>query len=269
MMLLVVACEPPRMVVRAAVTPPPEGVRVALALGAVNGVGGTSSMEAFRVSYRRGFRWFATEASSTADGVLVCVTPGSEAWLQLPSAVNELTLPVLLAARIHRTYRPLSVLMLLEQLRRHPDTRLLLTLHPFSEQALSRLHDTIDRVDPALRRRLAVTCSSSVEAALATRVESTRGPLGFVALRTVALPAPEVLGQLVSAHRVAVVILPLPALSSSSARAVHAAGARLLVHPVNLEDEALSAARAGADGILTDVLAPPPPPEALPRAATP
>lgn len=266
-MLLVVACEPLGTVVRTEVIPPPKGVHVALALGAVNGVGGTSSMEAFQASYRRGFRWFATEASLTADGVLVCVTPGSEAWLGLPSAVSELTLPALLAARIHRKYRPLSVLMLLEQLRRHPDTGLLLTLHPFSERTLSRLHDTIDRVDPTLRRRLAVTCSSPVEAVLATRVEAARGPLGFTALLANELPAPGMLGQLVSAHRVAVVILPLPALSSRSALAVHDAGAQLLVHPVNLEDEVISAAQDGADGILTDVLAPPPPPE--PQAAAP
>jgi glycerophosphoryl diester phosphodiesterase len=252
------ACHPARPAPRPAILPG-KGVRVARSLGSVDRVPGTSSIEAFTASYRQGFRFFSTDVSGTADGALVCVTPGTEAWLGLPRPVGKLRLLELLQCRLAGAYHPASLLMLLEQLRRHPDAHVLLTLHPVSPWMLDRVADAIDRLDPALRGRVALTLATSEELATTLAAERARGSFAFLAVRRWATE-PGSPSRLVGPDGAALAILPPDAATPEGVAEVHRAGGLVLADGVNTEAELTRLAASGIDGILTDALEPEPPP---------
>jgi glycerophosphoryl diester phosphodiesterase len=66
------------------------GLLIARALGGIDGLQHTNSLEALRCNHARGFRWFEVDVESTADGELVCFRNGDEKQTGLSDGISNL-----------------------------------------------------------------------------------------------------------------------------------------------------------------------------------
>lgn len=236
---------------------PPRGTLIAHALGGVGGREYTNSLAALERSWARGFRWFEADVTPTADHQLVCVHEGLEAFLGLPGRVRDLTLAQVLAGRIGGVHPPLSLVRLLEEFQARPGSVLVVDSKQMTPGRLELVEAAVSRVDPGLRRRLVLECYRSEDVDLVRRAERLRGAFGAVAYANYVaeLPAGDLV-RLVSAHTVALVLLPVSGFNRELAAAVHRTGARVVVHAVNDCQELARLGEAGADAVMTDFCAP-------------
>jgi glycerophosphoryl diester phosphodiesterase len=232
-------------------------VRIAHALGGIGGQSYTNSREAFERSFEKGFRWFETDVAFTADGVPVCLHEGLEGWLGLPRAVERMSSQEFLAGRLAGTYTPLGLVDLLELLRARRETALVLDTAGLSAESLGRIGQAIDTVDPRLRRRVGVELYWPRELALLREEERRRGPFAFLVFANykAGLDTDELV-RFVSESGIPLVAVGSALFSRDLASRLHASGARILVGTVNDRAEAIRLAMNGADGFITDFLAP-------------
>jgi glycerophosphoryl diester phosphodiesterase len=233
---------------------PPRGVHIARSFGSVDGIAETSSVEAFAASYAMGFRYFSTDLAAISDGTPVCIRPGTEAWLGLSRPVYALTLTDLLISRLHQRYRPLTLPTLLELLRRRPDSYLIVTPHDVAE-VVPPLARGVGLIDPTMRTRIGVLCSSGADVDATRGVEEQQGPFAFVGLDALAAGMDvNALLRRSGRWQVPVVVVPAQVFRGELATRLHRNGTLVIAGPVNDPKTAGSLEAAGADGILTDSL---------------
>jgi hypothetical protein len=184
----------------------------------------------------------------------VCIRPGAEAWLGLSRPVYAMTLADLLIARLHHRYRAMPLPTLLELLRRRGDAYLMVSLHNAPE-VVSQLARGISQVDPTMRGRVGVLCSSGDDIDTTRGVEEQHGAFAFVGLDALAAGVGDkALPGKSSRWQVPLVSVPAQMFRGELAAALHRNGTLVLVGPVNDPKAATALEAAGADCILTDSL---------------
>jgi glycerophosphoryl diester phosphodiesterase len=233
---------------------PPRGVHVARSFGSIYGVADTSSVEAFLASYEKGFRTFSTDLTAMSDGTVVCIRPGTEAWLGLPRPVSTMSLTELLLTRLHGSFRPVTLPMLVELARRRPDTYFMVTPHG-AEEVVLKLALACQEGGAELRNRIGVLGTSGEDVDLTREVEEGHGAFAFVGLQAIGETANvKTLPRSAARWQLPVVTLPTQLFTGQLATALHASSTLVLVGPVNDPKVATELLAAGADGILTDSL---------------
>jgi glycerophosphoryl diester phosphodiesterase len=236
---------------------PPRGTVIAHALGAVDGLTYTNSVESLERSLSRGFRWLEADVALTADGRAVCLHEGLEVLLGLPRSLADLRFSELMGARLYGRLTPLSLQGLLERVQVHPGVVLFLDAGQLGAGRLAAIEDTIAAVDPALRKRLVIEGTSASDLELARQAERARGAFAAVVLATSYLDeSPRAVAELVRRQRVPGVLVPAARFRPSFATALHDAGALVIVHTVNDPMEIGRLLEAGADAVMSDFLGP-------------
>jgi glycerophosphoryl diester phosphodiesterase len=239
----------------------PAGARVAHALGAVDGVTYTCSLEAFERSVARGFSWLEVDVALTADSIPVCAHQGLEILLSLPRPVSEMTVAQLLSCRLAGRFTPLSLTQLLRLLRAHPHVNVLVDTGGWTAAMLAGVEAAIAAVDPAVRRQLAPEVYWPGEVKLLRAAESARGPFRCLAFASYQSGLSDAeLVRLVGTEAIGIVVLPTAAIRRPLVDQLHRSGAQVLVHTVNDDADADRFVSLGVDGVMTDTLPPVPSP---------
>lgn len=251
-MLLLAAC-------RATPGPalPPRGTVIAHALGAVDGLTYTNSVESLERSLSRRFRWLEADVALTADGRAVCLHNGLEVLLGLPRSVADLRFSEFVGARLYGRLTPLSLQGLLQQLQVHPGVGLFLDAGQLGAGRLAAIEDTIAAVDPALRKRLVIEGTNASDLELVRQAERARGVFAAVVLATSYMDeSPRSVVELVRRQQVPGVLVQTARFRPAFAAALHDAGALVVVHTVNDPAEIGRLLEAGADAVMSDFVGP-------------
>lgn len=127
---------------------------VAHALGGIDGISYTNSLEAFHFNYKRGKRLFEVDLSLTSDGHLVCFHNGWESMLGLEKSIKETRLDEFLKLKVVDKYTPLSLEQLLLLMQNYKDMYLITDTKDDIEISFRQIVDLAKNIDPSLLGRI-------------------------------------------------------------------------------------------------------------------
>lgn len=226
------------------------GLLVARALGGIDGLEHTNSLEALRCNYGRGFRWFEVDVAPTADGELVCFHGGDEKRAGLSEGIAHLSASDLDGKKYANLYSIPRLSALLAETDRLGDVVLVLDTRRWKkdmEQAVSRTfgygpkHSTRVVLQAYRTKELERIAGLSKElgAGLMLNLSESDGDDAKVADAVKKYP---LLAVLTDARR----------FTPWLAERLHAANVPVLLQTVNEHRDIINFRRAGVDGFLTD-----------------
>jgi len=250
---------------------------VAHALGAVDGVTYTNSIEAFETNYAAGARWFEVDLSLTADGDIVCFHRDHEKNIGLEIPLQQVKTENFLTRRYEGRFHLMTFSDLLARAARLGNVRLIMDTkewngrileafarllasapnqqrrivvpqiyHPSDLPALRALEMRFGRFS-ALVFTLYLTAFSSVEVPVLREREHGAA---------IELSSEENVATFVKREHIPFVTIRIDRFGRVLAARLHAAGARVLVHPVNDPSEVARLVADGADGVYSYFLRP-------------
>jgi glycerophosphoryl diester phosphodiesterase len=231
----------------------PADVRFAHALGEIDGVLKSNSLDAWRLSVDRGFRWFEVDLATTSDSVVVCFHEDHGHDIGLETAIGEITVADFLERRFAGRLELMRFSRLLEEMVLHPETFLITDTKRLSPEILASIVREVDAVDPALRRRIVVQIYHRDELAFVLNSEARGGRFaGVIFTLYQTLVSNDDLVDFVVATDIEWVTASDRRFSAELADRLHSLGVRLFVHTVNSPDRIARLRAAGADGFYTD-----------------
>jgi glycerophosphoryl diester phosphodiesterase len=222
---------------------------VAHALGAIDGVAYTNSLEAFAASYAKGFRVFEIDLARTRDGSIVAMHDWRNTWHTLPNLAE------FKAHRIAGRYTAATLDDILSILQSHPDVYLIVDFKGEVPDLLAGVVAATRTIDPRLLRRIVPQVSSKAEAEAAGRLY--RFPSEILTLYRTRASDDEVVG-LTARTGIGVVTMSTMRLNEGLVRRLDSLGVKVYVHTVNDRDSAGALRAKGVWGIYTDTLRPDP-----------
>lgn len=127
---------------------------IAHALGGIDGISYSNSLEAFHFNYKRGRRLFEVDLCLTSDGHLVCFHDGLESMLGLNKSIKQTRLDEFLKLKVADKYTPLSLEQLLLVMRDHKDMYLITDTKDDIEISFRQIVNLAKNIDPSLLGRI-------------------------------------------------------------------------------------------------------------------
>lgn len=222
---------------------------VAHALGAIDGVAYTNSLEAFAASYAKGFRVFEIDLARTRDGSIVALHDWRDTWHTLPNLAE------FKAHRIAGRYTAATLDEILSILQSHPDVYLIVDFKGEVPDLLAGVVAATRTIDPRLLMRIVPQVSSKAEAEAAAKLY--RFPSEILTLYRTRASDQEVVG-LAAGTGIRVVTMSTTRFNRGLVKRLDSLGAKVYVHTVNDRDSAADLRAKGVWGIYTDSLRPDP-----------
>jgi glycerophosphoryl diester phosphodiesterase len=226
------------------------GLLVAHALGGIDGVRNTNSIEALRCNYKRGFRWFEVDVAATSDGELMCFHKGDEKLAGLPQRISNLAAADVEGKKYAGRYPITRLSALLSDTDRLGDVVLLVDTEGWSgrmEQALSR---TLG-YGPRHSTRIVLQAYREKDLSSITALSKEIGAGVVLNLHQTEVNDAKV-EELVKKAAPLAVVASTERFTPWLAERLHAINTPILVHTINDHREIVSLTRAGADGFFTD-----------------
>ena len=231
----------------------PADVRFAHALGEVDGVLKSNSLDAWRLSLDRGFRWFEVDLAMTSDSFVVCFHEDHGHDIGLETSIGEISVADFLERRFAGRLELMRFSRLLAEMVRHPETFLVTDTKRLSPEILASIVREIDALDPALRQRIVIQIYHRDELGFVLDSEARGGRFAGVIFTLYQTPVSnEDLLDFVAATDMKWVTASDRRFSAELADRLHSLGGRLFVHTVNSRDRIAHFRAAGADGFYTD-----------------
>jgi glycerophosphoryl diester phosphodiesterase len=220
---------------------------VAHALGAIDGVAYTNSLEAFTASYAKGFRVFEVDLARTREGSIVAMHDWRNTWSSLPNLAQ------FKARKIAGRYTPATLIDVLGMLQSHPDAYLVVDFKGEVSDLLPDVVGTARTIDPELPMRIIPQVSSKAEAEVAARLYHFPSEI-LTLYRTRASDAEVV--ALTASTGIRVVTMSTSRFHARLVKQLDSLGVKVYVHTVNDRDSAADLRTKGVWGVYTDVLSP-------------
>ena len=127
---------------------------IAHAMGGIDGITYSNSMEAFQLNYSKGFRVFEVDLMLTADKKVVAFHEGLEEEYGLDRPVSEISARQFKNTKYHGSYTPLNLADIVELLSSHPDAVIVPDVKSDFETAYRVIIRDVGDRDPALLDRI-------------------------------------------------------------------------------------------------------------------
>lgn len=231
----------------------PDGTMIAHALGGIDGVAYSNSLEAFRANYAAGKSWFEVDLALTADGHLVCFHSGHERFIGLETAIELVSTRDFLNHQYLGRYTLLTFRELLSQVSGLPGVYLVTDTKEWTPTILDALLRDLHAAPPPLRTRVIPQIYNPEDLRLLSTVKGAHFPFPFLifTLYQTRMTDTQVL-SFVKTSRIPVVTMSTLRFNASLARTLHQAGVKIFVHSINTSPEVVAFTEAGADGFYTD-----------------
>lgn len=235
----------------------PADVRFAHALGEIDGALKSNSLDAWRLNLDRGFRWFEVDLATTSDSVVVCFHEDHGRDIGLGTPIGDISVADFLERRFAGRHELMTFRRLLEEMVRHPETRLITDTKRLDAEILASIESDVDAVDATLRRRIVIQIYHRDELGLVLDAEARGGRFaGVIFTLYQTLLSNDDLVEFVAATGIEWVTASDRRFSAELADRLHALDGRLFVHTLNSRDRIAQFRAAGADGFYTDSAAP-------------
>ncbi|WP_426451849.1 phosphatidylinositol-specific phospholipase C/glycerophosphodiester phosphodiesterase family protein [Paenibacillus sp. S-38] len=235
---------------------------IAHAMGGIDGVDYTNSLEAFKENYAKGQRVFEADFSLTEDGQLAA----RHDWLpyladkfkqDIPK--DKLDTPLTMAEfksyPILRKYTPLSIEDVAYLLKLYPDVYLITDTKETDprtvQQQFTLIRDAVNKVDPKLVDRIVPELYSP---SMIQQVRSIIPFPNYIYSLYLSELTPEEITEYVTTHGIRVVAMPTERATPEFIAALKEAGAVAYVHSLNKPDEVKEYLDMGVNGVYTDFL---------------
>lgn len=235
---------------------------IAHALGGIDGVDYTNSLEAFKTNYDKGQRVFEVDLSLTQDGQLAA-RHDWEGYLatkfeqNIPAdQLNEpLTLKEFKGYKILKDYTPLSFMNVVRILEKYPDVYFITdtkeTDPALVQKQFTLIKDTVNKVDPALLDRLIPEIYSPE---MMTQVKNLVPFKHVIFSIYMSSMEPNEVAKYVKENQIHVVAMPFERATRSYMKKLSDAGAVVYVHSLNNVDDVNKYLAMGVHGVYTDFL---------------
>lgn len=222
---------------------------IAHALGGIDGVAYSNSVEAFRRSVDLGFRLVEVDLTFAGDE-LICFHQGSEGELRWRSPKDVASWPVEHGlARYAGRYRVITARELLQTLLESPGIYLVTDTKGDNAEVLRRLIEAAEEVDTDLVGRIIPQIYHPDEAAVVREI----APFHRLILTLYMWDSSDAeVAAAVAEHGFEVVVMPISRFSPDFAAELRALGALPYVHTVNDAAEIQRLIEQGAHGVYTD-----------------
>nr|AFK65266.1 hypothetical protein [Paenibacillus mucilaginosus K02] len=249
----------------AAEQPQPEWTQYSLiahAMGGIDGVDYTNSLEAFKENYAKGQRVFEADFSLTEDGQLAARhdwLPYLAAKFQQDIPEEKLDAPLTMAEfksyPILRKYTPLSMEDVAYLLKLYPDVYLVTdtkeTDPKIVQQQFTLIRDAVNKVDPKIVDRIVPELYSP---SMIAQVRSIIPFPNYIYSLYLSELEPEEITEYVKTHGIRVVAMPTERATPEFIAALKEAGAVAYVHSLNEPNEVKDYLDMGVNGVYTDFL---------------
>lgn len=226
------------------------GLLVAHALGGIDGMRNTNSLEALRCNYKRGFRWFEVDLAATSDDEPVCFHKGDERSAGLGQPISNLPVAEVEGKKYAGRYPITRLSTLLAETDQLGDVVLVLDTEGWSEKMEHALSRTLG-YRPKHKTRLVLQAYREKDLSSITALSKEIGSGVLLNLRQTDADDAKIEEMVKRASPLAVVA-PIARFTPWLAERLHAINTPILVHTVNDHRDVVSLTRAGADGFYTD-----------------
>lgn len=231
------------------------GLTVAHALGGIDGLTYTNSLEALRCNHERGFRWFEVDLTLTADGELMCFHPDHEKFAGLQKRMRELTASEVDTKKYEGRFAIPRLVDLLKEADRLGDVVLVTDTKNWTKRTLEAVSNVLGGERRTYTTRVVLQAYTEKELEPVSRLAREVG--GGVIFTLYATDADdERVESLAKQHQVLAVVADRRRFTPWLARRLHAINVPLLVNTLNDHQEVVDFLRAGADGFYTDTYLP-------------
>jgi glycerophosphoryl diester phosphodiesterase len=234
----------------------PPGLLVAHALGDVDGIAYSNSLEALRCNYKRGFRWFEVDLALTQDEELVAFHTDHEKRAGLDKPIRELPFSEVQRARYRKKFAIVRFVDVLREAKSLGGVVLVTDTKGWSPTLLAAVESSVKAMPPADAGPHIVLQSygeKDIEAVAHLAKEIGAGVI-LTLYQTRATDSAVV--DMATRHGVVAVVVNHRRFSPWLADRLHASQIPILVHTVNEHERMVKLTRAGADGFYTDTYVP-------------
>ena len=127
---------------------------IAHAMGSIDGIQYSNSLEAFQLNYSKGFRVFEVDLMPTADGKVVALHDGLEEGYGLDRPISEVTARRFKDTEYQGLYTPLDLADIMMLLSRHPDAVIIPDVKSDFETTYRVIIREVTDRDPDLFKRI-------------------------------------------------------------------------------------------------------------------
>jgi glycerophosphoryl diester phosphodiesterase len=235
---------------------------IAHALGGIDGVDYTNSLEAFKTNYDKGQRVFEVDLSITKDGQLAArhdwmgyLATKFEQDIPEEKLEEPLTLREFKSYKILQDYTPLSFADVARLSKKYPDVYFITdtkeTDLELVKQQFTIIRDTANRIDPTILDRFIPEIYSP------EMMETVRGIIPFkhviFSLYLTAMEPAEII-EYVQANDVHVVAMPEERATKAFIKDLNNTGVLSYVHSLNKASDVKKLMKMGVHGVYTDFL---------------
>jgi len=223
---------------------------IAHGLGMVDGIGISNSLEAFNFNYNRGFRIFETDLLFTSDGGLVGAHDNMEDQLGFTKPFTQMTRDEYLNARVRGKLTTQSIENILDLLRTHPDTILIIDTKEDIERSFRVLVPAAQSIDQNLLQRIVPQIYQPEDVATLERIHHF-DKLIFTLYRS-NLSDEAILQFVEKTPQIYAISMSTDRFSANLAAQLRAHGVHAFVHTLNDEKVINDYINQGATGVYTD-----------------
>lgn len=231
---------------------PPSGVLVAHAMGGIDGLSYTNSLEALRCNHARGYRWFEVDLAETLDHEIVAFHPGLESRLSLDRKMHEVPFSAVRQARYKGKYPLATFREVLSEARSLGDVVLVTDTKNWQPSMLAGIRQVVtDTLGGGREPRIVLQSygENDIEAVAALARELGGGVI-LTLYKTQA--SDQAVLDMATQHRVVAVTASRGRFTPWLAERLHSEQIPVLVHTVNDHQQVTQLVQAGADGFYTD-----------------
>jgi glycerophosphoryl diester phosphodiesterase len=234
----------------------PPGLLVAHALGGIDGIAYSNSIEALRCNHKRGFRWFEVDLALTQDEELVAFHTQHERQAGLEKPIHELPFSEVQRARYRKKFAIARFADVLNEAKSLGGVVLVTDTKNWSPSlltAVERIIKAMPQTDTGPHIVLQSYGEKDIEAV--ARLAKEIGAGIILTLYKTRAPDPAV-ADMATRHGVVAVVASQRRFSPWLADRLHASQIPILVHTVNEHEKMVELTRSGADGFYTDTYVP-------------
>ena len=232
----------------------PSNALIVHALGGIEGMNYSNSLESLESTLARGGRFLEVDLSFTADGDLVCFHTKHEKHLDLQSPIIEVTTSEFLSRRYADRFTLIDLETLVRKLVDHPDTYLVIDCKHDFNLCMEEVLSVTGAVDPSLVGRIIPQFFTTDQWRDVIRMEAEHGSFATV-IFTLYLTKidDDTVVELAGKHRIPVVTMSRKRFNPDLVARLAAIGVDSLVHTVNKPPAMIDYADQGVRGIYSDL----------------
>jgi glycerophosphoryl diester phosphodiesterase len=234
----------------------PRGVLVAHALGSIDGVAYTNSLEALRCNHARGFRWFEVDLTLTLDQQLVAFHTQHEKHASLPRPIDQLPYSDVQRARYRGRFSIPLFADVLREAQSLGGVVLVTDTKRWSPEMLGAVRRALAAApEGGSAPRIVFQSYGEKDIEDVARLAKEVGAGLILTLYQTRAVDQQVL-EMAQKHDAIAVVANSRRFTPWLAGQLHAAHIPIVVHTVNDHEQVVELTRAGADGFYTDTYVP-------------